>query len=150
MTLRAATEADLDALLELADAFYREGGWHTGRDELRANLRALLGSRTARIAVIEEHGALVAFAATTTSLALEQGLVAELGDLYVVPGQRQHGHGRTLLADSRDWARAAGCRALQLVVAPQGGDPEPLLRYYRRHGFLDEGRRLLITSLTPG
>jgi len=61
----------------------------TPLEHLRANLAILLGDDTARVAIIDDAlGRLLAFAITTTSFGLEDGAIAELQDLYVLPEAR--------------------------------------------------------------
>lgn len=61
MPIRAAATADLEAVLALAVAFYEEDGFSTTEDDLRANLSTLIGSPTARVAVSDTDGGIVAF-----------------------------------------------------------------------------------------
>jgi aminoglycoside 6'-N-acetyltransferase I len=147
MMVRRAGESDLEPLVALAAAFYRQEGFRTPEAALRAHLRVLLGQPAARVAVIGQDGALLAFAITTTSFGLENGLIAELEDLYVRPDARQTGCGQALIEDSRRWARGIGCSQLELVIAPNDGDPTHLDTYYQARGFRDEGRRLLSQPL---
>ncbi|WP_223167738.1 GNAT family N-acetyltransferase [Nonomuraea sp. SYSU D8015] len=149
MQIRTARPDDLPALLDLAAAFYREGGFSTPESELRANLDTLVAWPTARVAVCEGDGRLVAFAITTTTFGLESGLYAELEDLYVAPEARRRGLAARLIEDSRRWAAEKGCADLEVVIAPNGGDVSHLFDFYARLGFVDEGRRLLTHPLTP-
>lgn len=145
--LNTAGPADLAAVLPLAMAFYAEDGFSTDERALRRNLTVLLASPVARVAVVQRADQLLGFAVTTTSFGLENGLIAELEDLFVVPIARRQGLGDRLIADSVVWAREHGCRSLELVVAPSSRDVGRLLDYYRAHGFLDEGRRLISRPL---
>ena len=88
--VRQARPAELAAVLELATAFYLEEGFATPTTELRHNLRVLLQSERARVAVAVDHDHIVGFAVSTVSFGLEQGYVTELEDLFVRPGQRGH------------------------------------------------------------
>lgn len=142
MALRAAGPLDLAAVVPLAVAFYVEDGFATGEDALRGNLAVLLASPAARVAVLESAGGLLGFA-VTTGFGLEDGPIAELEDLFVVPAARRRGLAGQLIEDSVAWARGRGCRRLELVVAPNGHDVGHLFGYYLAHGFLDEGRHLL-------
>ncbi|MEW9551033.1 GNAT family N-acetyltransferase [Nonomuraea sp. NPDC050783] len=155
MPIRTARPDDLPALLDLAVAFYEEEGFATPPDALRANLATLIAEPAARVALAEqeeegeegEEGTAAGFAITTTTFGLETALSAELQDLYVAPAARRHGLAGELIADSRRWAAAQGCTLLEIVIAPNGGDPRHLLGYYRRRGFTDEGRRLMSMPL---
>ena len=147
VTPRAAGPADLVAVLPLAVAFYAEDGFDTGETALRANLAVLLGSSAAHVAVLGPTTQPLGFAVTTTSFGLENGLIAELEDLFVVPASRGQGLGTRLVEDSVEWARGQGCQRLELVVAPNGRDAGPLFNYYRALGFQDDGRRLIARQL---
>jgi aminoglycoside 6'-N-acetyltransferase I len=147
MTIRRAEPADLAVLLELAADFYAEDGFTTPRDKLAEHLDHLATSDAARIAVADEDGGIVAFAISTSRYGLESGRIAELEDLYVVPAARRRGLAARLIEDSAAWARTIGAAHLEIVVAPNGGDPGPLLRYYAARGFVDEGRRLIARPL---
>ena len=150
MDLRTATADDLDALLDLAVAFYAEDGFATPRDALAAHLRVLVGADRARVAVgTDDTGRIVAFGITTTSFGLEDGLVAELEDLYVEPAARRRGLARALIEDSAAWAASIGAARLEIVIAPNGQDVSHLYRYYTARDFRDEGRRLLSRRLRP-
>ena len=98
---RRAQASDLPALRELASAFYREYGFDTAPQVLEANLAVLLDTGSAHVAVIDDVGQLLAFAITTTSFGLENGLIAELEDLYVTPAARGLRHGRRLPREQR-------------------------------------------------
>lgn len=98
---------------------------------------------TARVAVVTNDERPLGFAITTTSFGLENGLIAELEDLYVLPAARRQGLAKRLIDDSARWADDRGCHHLELVVAPNGREVTHLHTYYRMQGFLDEGWQLL-------
>lgn len=110
---------------------------------MRANLSVLFSSSAARVAVVQSGAQLVGFAVTTTSFGLENGLIAELEDLFVLPTVRSQGLGSRLIGDSLGWAREQGCQRLELVMAPNGRDIGRLVDYYLARGFQDDGRRLI-------
>jgi aminoglycoside 6'-N-acetyltransferase I len=148
MTLRTATAGDLAVLLDLAEAFYEEDGFATPRPALAAHLEVLVSSAGARVAVgLGGDGQVVGFGITTTTFGLENGLIAELEDLYVVPGSRRQGLARALIEDSASWAASIGASHLEIVIAPNGQDVSHLFRYYAANGFTDEGRRILSRPL---
>ncbi len=145
--IRVARADEVPEVLALAVAFYAEDGFTTPARELAANLRVLMSSPAARVAVAVSEAAepgVVGFAVTTTSFGLENGLIAELEDLFVVPSRRGAGVGRALIEDSVAWAAGAGCHHVELVVAPNGQDVSHLFDLYARFGFDDGGRRLLV------
>ncbi|MFF4192228.1 GNAT family N-acetyltransferase [Nonomuraea sp. NPDC001831] len=141
--IRAAVPDDLPALHDLAVAFYAEDGFTTPAQTLKANLARLIAEPGVRVAVSESAGRLVAFGITTTTFGLEQGLYAELEDLFVAPEARRRGEAERLIEDSRRWAAGRGCTALEVVIAPNGADVSHLFAYYGKRGFRDEGRRIL-------
>jgi aminoglycoside 6'-N-acetyltransferase I len=104
---------------------------------------------TARVAVVTDPDRCVGFAMTTTSFGLENGLIAELEDLYIAPAHRGSSLGELLVEDGKAWAHDRGCRQLEIVLAPNRRDISRLDSWYRRLGFRDEHRRLLITELHP-
>lgn len=146
-TVRAATAVDVPAVSALAHAFYTTDGYDTDDRALGENLATLLASPRARVAVVDSGDRLLGYAVTTTGLGLENGPIAVLDDLFVVPEARQRGLANRLIEDSAAWAREHGCRHLELVVAPNGRDVGHLFAYYLARGFHDEGRRLLSRQL---
>jgi aminoglycoside 6'-N-acetyltransferase I len=146
--VRQARRAELPAVLELATDFYIEDGFTTPVSQLGENLLVLLDSESARVAVAcGEDDEIVGFAITTLSFGLEYGLLAELEDLFVLPAHRRTGIGSALIDDSADWASSRGCRALELVVAPNGTNVDHLFNYYAHQGFTSEGRQILSREL---
>jgi GNAT superfamily N-acetyltransferase len=146
--VRQARPAELASVLDLAAAFYAEDGFTTPVWQLRDNLLLLLDSESARVAIACGHDkGIVGFAITTFRFGLECGRIGELEDLFVRPAHRRTGIASALIDDSADWARSRNCRALELVVAPNGNDVAHLFGYYARRGFTDEGRRLLSRNL---
>ncbi|MGK8557856.1 GNAT family N-acetyltransferase [Nocardia gipuzkoensis] len=143
VTLRAAGHVDLAAVLALAVAFYSEEGFTSSEQALRSNLAALLTSPTARVAVADSADQLLGFAVTTTGFGLENGLIAELEDLFVVPTARRRGLAGRFIEDSAGWARQQGCGSLELVIAPNGRDVGHLFDFYLARGFQNDGRRLI-------
>lgn len=97
-------------------------------------LRGLLPRRGALL-LASEAGADIGVAALSYTWTLERGgKVAWLDELYVVPGRRGEGIGRTLLRRALREARAQGCRALELEVVRGHGRAANL---YLREGFTD-------------
>jgi aminoglycoside 6'-N-acetyltransferase I len=147
--LRDGAPADADELLALTLAFYRESGFRTSAEQLADHWQVLLRSPAAHTTVAATAaGSVVAFAVTTTSYGLENGLIAELEDLFVLPAYRRQRLGTALVEVSHAWAESVGAAHLEVVVAPQGHDVSRLLRWYAHLGFVDEGRRLLARPLS--
>jgi aminoglycoside 6'-N-acetyltransferase I len=146
--LRAATEDDLPALLDLTVAFYDDDGFTAARADLRDRLASFLREPAACLTVAATSEGVVGFALTTIRLVLESGPVAELQDLYVVPAHRRAGVGSALVADAARWARAGSAAILDVVIAPNGRDVDHLQHYYSARGFADRGRRLVHLDLS--
>jgi len=145
--IRVATSEDVRVLTTLARAFYDEDGFATTDAELVRNFEVLLAADYAYLVLATHHDRPVAFALSTSAFTLESGVVVELQDLYVVPAARARGVGSRLIEDAARWARTQGATLLEVVIAPNGQDVTHLDDYYRRRGFVDEGRRLLSRRL---
>lgn len=143
--VRLATAADAVILTALADAFYREEGFATSAEQLAANLQVLLAmpDSQAHLAVAVAADQVVGFAVTQASFGLEDGLFAELEELYLVPEARGMGLGDELVSASAAWAASVGCHHLEVVLAPNGNDLTGLRRWYAARGFVDQGRQLI-------
>ncbi|MEL6218586.1 MAG: GNAT family N-acetyltransferase [Pseudomonadota bacterium] len=139
--LRAATAADLPALVALYAAFFREDAVPVPA-ALQANLAAMLDDQDAMIALLGDppHGLVSA----TLTRGAEFGLSAEIEDLYVVPSARGTGLARRLMTHALDWCDRRGARAVSLVVTPEAEAEQELTAFYTRFGFIDSRRRLLI------
>jgi aminoglycoside 6'-N-acetyltransferase I len=141
--IRSAVADDHAAVLDLAVSFYREEGFTTAAPVLSAHLSALIPAVGARVAVAVMCGYCVGFCITTTKFGLEQGHIAELEDLYVLPEWRRHGIAGALIDDSARWASELGCGELELVIVSHGHNATDLRDYYLRRGFTDTGRILI-------
>lgn len=134
--VRAALPGDAAALLPLVRALNREQG---DPEDLisEAALAELIA--TAQVAVAELDGALIGYAtghATYETGHAEHGLY--IGDLYVVPEQRQHGVGRALLAQLAAAGKAQGAQHLWLTAREENTAAHA---FYRRLG--GKGERVL-------
>ena len=86
--------------------------------ELQRNLETLLISAAAHVAVVESGGVVVAFA--TSGSGLEDGTIAELEDMYVVPTAAALQPRPDARQRRAAWARSIGCHRPEVVVAPNG------------------------------
>jgi putative acetyltransferase len=68
---------------------------------------------------------------------LQDGGIAELKRMYVVPADRGIGTADAILADLVEHARAHGVRLLRLET---GVKQHAAVRFYRRHGFVEVPR----------
>jgi aminoglycoside 6'-N-acetyltransferase I len=146
--IRVAAPADLGVLVGLARAFYDEHGFATTDAELVHNFEVLLRADNAHLVLATVDGLVTGFALSTTAFILESGLVAELQVLYVAPHARASGIGTALIDDAARWAKSRSATLLEVVIAPNGQDVTRLDHYYRARGFVDEGRRILVRTLS--
>ncbi len=137
-TVRPARAADIDPVVSLLWDVGREGRWiglevpfdrHAYRDRLRGRL-----GRDDRLLLVADDGGDVVGELT---MDLASYGTAELG-MALRSGWRGHGLGSAMLVAGIDWARAAGAGKVALEVWP---DNEPARSLYRRHDFVDEGRK---------
>ncbi|MFZ5608615.1 MAG: GNAT family N-acetyltransferase [Pseudomonadota bacterium] len=148
LTIRRADEGDAAALLPLANAFYAGPEYATTQEDLARHLRAMLADPRSAI-ILAEDGANgpVGFVAATLSTGLEFGVMAEIEDLYVRPGQRGKQIGSRLMVAVLDWCGKAGAHEVFLVIAQQGEPARQLERMYLRLGFAPSRRRLMYRAL---
>ncbi|MCK9824885.1 GNAT family N-acetyltransferase [Nocardioides cavernae] len=95
----------------------------------------LLGLPEVVAVVAEDDRQAVGFALLTLRPAIWfDGPVAQLEELYVVPGLRDHGIGTQVLALSRRLVREAGAPEMHINVDEVDLDTR---RFYERHGFVN-------------
>lgn len=144
MRFRAATLADVDAIVPLVNAAYRgvggERGWTT-EEHLVEGMRAERGEILAMMAApdshfelaLDEDGALLG----SVHLRGEPDGACYLGMLSVDPRLQAKGVGRALLARSEELARAWGRSRMRITVLEVRSE---LLSYYERRGYHPTGR----------
>lgn len=141
MTIRTATEDDVDASLELFEAVVNEGTWMGAepgfdRSERRERFLASLTTegRVQLVAVADADagGEIVG----TLHLEVAAYGVAGFG-MCVAQGWRGQGVGGALVEGAVAAARRLGAHKISLQVWPHN---EAAFRLYRRHGFVEEGR----------
>jgi ribosomal protein S18 acetylase RimI-like enzyme len=136
VTVREATLADVDRVLELVVAVAGEGRWISVEAPVdvaqrrRRMVEELEGEQTVML-VAEAGGELVG----QLDLRLARHGVADLG-MLVAPGWRRRGVGRALMAEAIARGRAAGAHKLALQVWPHN---TAALALYERFGFQREG-----------
>jgi RimJ/RimL family protein N-acetyltransferase len=136
VTVREATLADVDRLLELVVAVAGEGRWISVEAPVdvaqrrRRMVEELEGEQTVML-VAEAGGKLVG----QLDLRLARYGVADLG-MLVAAGWRRQGVGSALMAEAVDRARKAGAHKIALQVWPHNA---AALALYERFGFRREG-----------
>jgi RimJ/RimL family protein N-acetyltransferase len=137
VTVRAAREEDLDAMVELTVAVAEEGRWigpeaPVDRERRRRLYAADLQRDDTGVFVAEAGGRLVGH----LGIILAGYGVADLG-MLVAAGWRGRGVGSALLRAGIDWARQAGAHKIALQVWPHN---QAAIALYERFGFQREGR----------
>ncbi|HML99498.1 MAG TPA: GNAT family N-acetyltransferase [Tepidiformaceae bacterium] len=149
MPLRAATEADLDTIIELIRALAEYEREPDAVRLDRADLgRHLFGPRPyAEVILAEtEAGASAGFALFFHNFSTWEGRPGiYLEDLFVRPQYRGEGYGKALLAALARLARERGCARLEWAVLDWNA---PAIRFYRALGAvpLDEWTTYRLTG----
>ena len=146
---RPATGSDLDLIEALADAAVAELTPHRG-GEVWANLEARpRPQRDALAAAIDDDRSLVVVGtiddvvvgyAVVHEVARHDGdRIADLSDLFVLPGARGVGVGEELMGPVLDWSAARGCRGLDSLALP--GD-RATKNFFERFGLTARALRV--------
>lgn len=148
-TVRAATLADVPALMTLIDGYWRFeniAGFDAARVAAVVS-RGLSEPHVGRAWLGLVDGAPVGYLFVVFVYSLEyQGLTAEIDELFVLPAHRGHALGARLLEAAEAACRAAGCTRLVLQL---GRDNESARRFYLRQGFAERaGYELLDKDIT--
>lgn len=137
--IRLAEPEDARALAALLDAFNREFDTPTpGPAALTERLGRLLALPD--VFALQADEPLAGLAPTGLAwvtlrpVPWDDGPVALLDELYVVPEQRNAGVGSSLLAAAEAEVRRRGARFLEINV---DGEDHDARRFYERHGYLD-------------
>ncbi|MGN2252440.1 GNAT family N-acetyltransferase [Frateuria sp. GZRe12] len=141
-TFRAATEADVPAIVALVESAYRgdsgRRGWTTESDLLdgqrtdAVDVADAVARPDSRILLLERDGRLLA------SCHLERkGEAAYFGMFAVDPAQQAGGLGKQLLGEAERLARKDwGCRLMEMTVIVQRAE---LIAWYERRGYRRTG-----------
>jgi ribosomal protein S18 acetylase RimI-like enzyme len=141
LTIRIASEADLDSLVRLAAAFRADLGQSTLSEvDFRASIAALLQDAGTEffLALNAQKGAIGYVQARYRSSAWTLAPEAELEDVFVVPDARRRGVGLQLVRFAIACAIERGCRSMGLNTNENN---EGALAFYKRLGFLAERPR---------
>ena len=132
------TADDTVTAARLLHDFNREFGAPTpGRDAIARRLAELLGDEAtfALVATLPGSGDVVGIALVTLRPNIwYQGWVGMLDELYVVPEQRDHGIGTSLLHAAEAELVSRGGEVLEIGV---DGEDAAAQRFYERHGYAD-------------
>jgi GNAT superfamily N-acetyltransferase len=147
LEVRPAGPADLEDLLALFERFYQEEGFEAAVAGVAGNLRQLLRRPDTAAFIVRAEGRAVGAAAVSTAFGLEAGLYAELEDLYVDPAWRGQGIASALVEEAADWAKARGCRDVEIVLTPPAQARDGLAAWYEARGFRNTGRIIFERTL---
>lgn len=143
LTFRAATEADVEALVELVESAYRGDasrvGWTTEADLLagqrtdREGVAEAVRARDGRLLLVERDGELVACCQLE-----RRGQRAYFGMFAVRPALQGAGLGKIVIAEAERIVQSEwGAREMQMTVIRQRGE---LIAFYERRGYRRTGQ----------
>jgi len=132
------------AAIELLARFFEEEGFATPTARLAENLDRMLADDTCWVAVMTDDNRSVGVITVTTMLYVEWGRLAEIGDLYVIPGHRGRGLARRLITAAVDWAGRRGCSGIYVTLTPDGEARHQLSRFYANLDFRPTGRTTMM------
>lgn len=134
--------ADAEPAFALLARFYAEEGFDTPAGNLRRNLEAFLLDEGCWVALARRDGQAVGLATVSTARSTEDGLLAEIQDLYVLPEARGAGVARTLVDAALEWSAGRGCHGVEVVITPEGEASHSLSAFYDKLGFESSGRTI--------
>jgi RimJ/RimL family protein N-acetyltransferase len=140
--VRAATEDDLDLLVEHTWAVATEGGWlgievPFDRDARRQRFADWGSGESSTVLVVDSDPPAGRGVVGYVTIDIARYGVADIG-MLIVAGWRGRGLGTQLLSAAIDWASANGAHKMSLEVWPHN---RAAIELYRRAGFVEEGRR---------
>jgi len=143
---RIATEADLPALLDMMEPFNTLEGMPWNASSKERALRTLLRAPDLGIvALLEQAQETVGYFVLTWGYDLEwDGRDSFLTELFLVPGGRGRGNGRSALDAVEAVARQHGARALHLMMRHENLAAK---RLYTSHGYTSPARLFLSKEL---
>jgi GNAT superfamily N-acetyltransferase len=141
MNTRVATEADVDSIVRVInDAFRVAESFFVDRDRTDASkIDALM--KSGKFLVTAEAGRV------TACVYIElRGDRAYFGLLAVDPGAQKKGIGKAMIAAVEDYARAAGCRFMDMRIVNIRAE---LPAFYHRLGYVETGTEPFAADAEP-
>ena len=146
MTLEPMQEADIPAVIDLANRAYRSTGegasWNSeqglieGSRLTESSLREDLARPGAQLLVWREAGREGVELMGTVFLQPKEDAIWYLGLLTVRPGGQNRGSGKELLATAEDYVRKQGGKRIRMTVLAVR---ETLISWYQRRGYRETG-----------
>ncbi len=134
MTIRAASDTDIPAMVELLRRLFTiEEDFVFAPERQRRGLELLFAAERACVLVADQLGEVVGMATAQLLISTAEGapsLVIE--DVMVSPDHRNKGIGSALLASLAGWGQEQGARRMQLLADRTNS---PALDFYRRQGW---------------
>jgi GNAT superfamily N-acetyltransferase len=142
--LTIADRADEAAILSLARAFHAEDGHPLSVQGERALGHLLTDQTHGLVFKIEGTSGLIGYAVLCFGYSVELGgRDVFLDDFYIIPSERGHGVGHSVMDALISFSREIGCTALHLEVV--AGNRAEI--FYRRLGFRDRDSAFLSLRL---
>ncbi|MBI1777584.1 MAG: GNAT family N-acetyltransferase [Proteobacteria bacterium] len=132
----------VDVATALLSQFFEEEGFATPRAKIAANLRTMLNDAACWCALAIAGGQARGIVTVTTMRYVEQGLLGEIGDLYVLPEHRGQGIARFLVGEAKRWCRGRGCAGVYVTITKEGEARHALSQFYARFDFCATGRSI--------
>jgi GNAT superfamily N-acetyltransferase len=139
--------ATLDIAAALLGRFFVEEGFSVASGSIAENTRRMLIDPHHWIGLARIAGEAVGVVTMSTTLYIEWGRLAEIGDLYVQPPARRSGVGAALIGAAKSKSRALGCSAISVTVTAEGDLRHSLSEFYKSFGFSSSGRNILSHAL---
>jgi GNAT superfamily N-acetyltransferase len=139
-----------ETAFRLLERFFREEGFHTPAQQMRASLHTMITAPGSAVFLAWRGQQAVGVATVTASVGIEYGRSAELEDLYVLPEARESGVASALIEAICAWCDERGVSAVLVTVTPEGERAHKLVEYYQRRGFANTGRVILERTLGDG
>jgi GNAT superfamily N-acetyltransferase len=140
LQLRFASDGDAQAIAALVNAAFKVERFFIDGDRISPEtVRQML--RTGKFLLAEEGSALIA--CVYVELRGQRGY---FGLLAVDPARQGAGLGRKMVAEAEDYARAAGCAFMDLLIVNLRAELPP---FYRRLGYVETGSEPFPADASP-
>jgi GNAT superfamily N-acetyltransferase len=146
-TRRLGAGDDVRSAADLLIRFFREEGFDTPDETIRANTARMAGIEACGLFIAEADRAAIGVATISMEFGIEFGWSGEMGDLYVLPGWRGKGVSQALVVAVEGYLKQRGAGGYQVTVTPFAEEAHGLQDYYRKLGFASEGRLILYKRL---
>lgn len=138
---------DLEGAIGLMQCFFREEGFTTPETVISANVSHMVNIAQCGLFVAEEGDATIGIASVSMEFGIEFGWSGEMGDLYVLPIHRGRGVAGALMQEVEVFLRSKDATSYQVTVTPDAQQAHGIVAFYRKLGFLGEGRQILSKSI---